>query len=96
MITVFAVAVAVVVAVLVRAYRQVDERFVGAWADAHALRLTPENRPMVGGYLRNARVLRTWGGLGGLLLAPIVLASLGFDLRSSVWIWVFLGYLVGA
>ncbi len=96
MITVFVVAFAVVVAVLVQAYGQVNERFVDTWALAHTLTLTDANRPMVHWYLRTARILRTWGALGGLFLVPVVLSSLGVRHQSSLWLSIFAGYLVGA
>jgi len=93
----FVIALAVILLAISRAYRDVGHhQFVDEWARAHALTLTPENRPMVGWYLRNARVLRTWGALGGLFLAPIALAALGFDPQGFSGIWVFLGYLTGA
>jgi len=96
MITVFFLVLAVALMAIVRAYGQVDRQFVDEWAQAHALTLTPENRPMVDWYLRTARVLRTWGALGGVFLAPLVLAALGLSAGSYFWIWIFLGYLAGA
>ena len=49
-------------------------------------------------YLRNARVLRTWGVLGGLVLPPLGVAALGFgrDGVSTNWSFLFVGHLVGA
>jgi hypothetical protein len=96
MIFAFLIALTVVLVALSRAYAKVDHKFVEQWAGAHSVTLTPESRPMVGWYLRTARVLRTWGTLGGLLLAPIVLSSLGFYSHAFWGIWVFLGYLAGA
>ncbi|MEA2973256.1 MAG: hypothetical protein QOG82_1714 [Actinomycetota bacterium] len=91
------IALAVILLALSRAHRDVGHhQFVDEWARAHALSLTPENRPMVGWYLRNARLLRTWGALGGLFVAPIGLSALGFDPVGFWGIWVFLGYLAGA
>jgi hypothetical protein len=93
----FTIALVIVLVALSRAYRDVGHhQFVDEWARAHALTLTPENRPMVGWYLRNARLLRTWGALGGLFVAPIGLSALGFDPEGMWGIWIFLGYLVGA
>ena len=57
-----------VLVVLSRAYGDVDDDFLVEWSRAHGLRLTPTNQPMVRWYLRNARVLRTWGALAGIFL----------------------------
>jgi hypothetical protein len=53
---------------------------------------------MVRWYLRNARVLRTWGALGGVFLPPLVALFLGADRASAGFgpVWIFVGYLVGA
>ena len=104
-----AVVLAVVVPlVLARAYAKVDEERLAAWAKAHGLELTAENRQAVARYLRRASVLRTWGALGGLLLpslAELVLSGrvqlLGFgtDGSSAPYagpIGAFIGYLIGA
>ena len=85
----------VVLIALSRAYSEVDDRFVRQWARAHGLELTPDNRPMVAWYLLTARVLRTWGVLGGLFLPPLVGAALGGG-ESPNLVWAFMGYLVGA
>ncbi|MEA2933042.1 MAG: hypothetical protein QOI56_1827, partial [Actinomycetota bacterium] len=66
MIIAFALCLAVVLVVLLRAHREVDHQFIGEWARAHGLTLTAENRPMVDRYLKTARLLRTWGALAGL------------------------------
>ncbi len=87
------------VVALARAYGEIDEDFVHDWADAHALTLTSANRPLVWWYLRNARVLRTWGVLAALLLPALVMAALGVDTGESVdatWAFVFGGHFVGA
>lgn len=90
----------VVVAVaLIRAYREVDEDFVHEWADAHALTLTTANRPLVWWYLRNARVLRTWGVLAALVLPQLAVFALGYqagDGLDSWWVVIFAGHLAGA
>ena len=89
--------VVVVAVVLARAYGEVDDEFLAEWSAAHGLTLTPRNRPMVRWYLRNARVLRTWGALAGIFVPPLVVFT--FGLRARVpqdWTWVFVGYLVGA
>lgn len=96
MISMFLICLTVVLLALLRANRAVDDNFVDVWAQAHALTLTPENRPMVSWYLRTARLLRTWGGLGGLFLPPLALAALGFDAGGVFPMWIFLGYLAGA
>ncbi|MEA2828526.1 MAG: hypothetical protein QOG43_2965 [Actinomycetota bacterium] len=96
MIFAFLICLAVVLGALLRAHREVDHQFIGEWAGAHGLTLTAENRPMVGWYLRTARLLRTWGALSGLFLAPIVLSSFGFYSHAFWGIWIFLGYLAGA
>lgn len=78
-----------------RAYSEVDDGFVRQWARSHGLDLTPGNRPMVAWYLFTARVLRTWGVLGGLFLPPVVGAALGGSAQANP-LWAFVGYLVGA
>ncbi len=91
----FVVPLAIVLFALRRAYSEVDDGFVRQWARAHALDLTPGNRPMVAWYLLTARVLRTWGVLGGLFLPPLVGAAFG-GRGSASPVWAFVGYLVGA
>ncbi len=100
-------AVAVPVA-LVRAYAKVSDELLAEWARAHAVELTPENRPVVARYLRSGRVLRTWGVVGGLLLPSIVelvvsgriqLLGFGTDGTSAPYagpMGAFVGYLLGA
>lgn len=63
---------------------------------------------MVAGYLRRARILRTWGALGGLLLPSLVelaasgrvqLLGFGTDGEAAPYagpIGAFIGYLLGA
>ena len=91
---------------LLRAYRS-DGSLVERWADEHGLALTPENRPLVARYLRNARVLRTWGGIAGALLPSLIefawsgrVQVLGFGTDGENaplgFGTIFLGYLVGA
>ena len=78
-----------------RAYAELDEDFLQQWARAHGLRVTAANRPMVRWYLRNARVLRTWGALAGFFLP--VLAAGAFGVSGTLPpVWVFGGYLLGA
>jgi hypothetical protein len=77
------------------------------WAAAHGLALTPENRPMVARYLRNARVMRTWGGIAGAILPSLIefavngrVVVLGFGTDGETaplgFGTIFIGYLVGA
>jgi hypothetical protein len=91
---------------LLRAYRA-DDRVVAEWARSHDLTLTAENRPMVAWYLRTARILRTWGAIGGLVVPTFValawsdrLKVAGVDSAGGISSgdvgWVFVGYLVGA
>jgi hypothetical protein len=73
----FPLAIALVLAVVVplalaRAYAKVTDELLAEWAHAHDVELTTENRPMVARYLHRARVLRTWGVLGGLFLPSLV------------------------
>ena len=105
---VFAAAVlAVMVAVLARAYAPLTDGAVREWAGAHGLRLTVENRDLVHRHLRSARILRTWGGLAGVVVPSIVelawhgrLTLLGFgadgEHNPGGIGWVFAGYLAGA
>jgi hypothetical protein len=102
------VLIVVIPLVLVRAYTTIDEEVLGEWGRARGLELTPDNRPMVGAYLRSARVLRTWGALTGVLLPSLVelalrgrVQILGFGTDGSANpysgpMWVFIGYLLGA
>ena len=91
---------------LFRAYRR-DEASVERWASEHGLEITTENRPLVAGYLRNARVLRTWGAVAGAILPSLVelawsgrVQVLGFgtdgDSAPLGFGTIFVGYLVGA
>jgi len=106
---VIALVLAVVVpVVLARAYAKVNDTLLAQWGQAHGVELSPENRPLVASYLRSARVLRTWGVVGGLLLPSLVEVALsgrvqllGFGTDGSAApyagpIGAFLGYLVGA
>jgi hypothetical protein len=106
---VLALALAVIVpVVLARAYAKVDDKLLAEWAGAHGLELTPENRPTVARYLRRARVLRTWGALGGLFIPSLVEFALsgrvqvlgfGTDGSSAPYagpIGAYVGYLFGA
>jgi hypothetical protein len=99
------VAVAVPLAVA-RAHRLVDPGLVVEWAEAHHLGLTPANRPMVSWYLRTARILRTWGAVGGIVLPALFalawsghLEVLGYDTAGGAnpgdVSWIFVGYLIG-
>jgi hypothetical protein len=102
------VLVVVVPVVVLRAYARIDDEVLTSWGRARGVELTPENRSMVGTYLRRARVLRTWGAVAGALLPTLVeLAShgrvqvLGFGTDGSAApysgpVWIFIGYLVGA
>ena len=106
---VIAVALAFIVpVVLFRAHAKFEGERLTEWARAHSLELTPENRPMVARYLRRARVLRTWGALGGLFLPSLVelavsgrVQVLGFGTDDTAApyagpIGAFIGYLLGA
>jgi len=78
------------------------------WAQARGLELTPDNRPVVAGYLHRARVLRVCGALLGVLLPTIVeliwhgdLVVLGFHSDGSAAPYAgpmeaYIGYLLGA
>ena len=102
-----AIVLAVVIPVrLYRAYRPRDAS-VERWADDHGLALTTANRPLVVGYLRNARVLRTWGAVVGAILPSLVelawsgrvqVLGFGADGESAPLGFgtILVGYLVGA
>lgn len=79
-----------------RAFRPLDAAFVREWADAHALVLTPTNRPLVEYYLATARKLRTLGAVAGILLPPLFTWSLGLDNPRVSGFWALPGYLIGA
>ena len=95
--TVGTVAVVLVIAGLVPLHRAggVDE-----WALDRGLRLTDASRPMVGYYLRTARMLRFVGAVAGLVL-PSLAAMAWNGHRDSVSTlsgvaWAYAGYLVGS
>jgi hypothetical protein len=100
--------VGVVLLVLVRAHGRVDDHRLAEWAQARGLALTPENRALVARYVRTARVLRTWGAVGGAFLPSVVELALtgrvqilgfGTDGSSAPYagpIGAYVGYLVGA
>lgn len=82
---------------LIRAYAELDEDFLAEWAGAHGLVITERNRPMVRWYLRNARVLRTWGALAGFFLPYLAALAFGASSAGSLNVVApFLGYLLGA
>lgn len=89
-----------------RAYRR-DDGLSERWAHDRGLALTPASRAMVTRYLRRARVLRTWGGVAGIVVPTLVsvvadgrLVVLGFgaDGNSAPLGFgaIFIGYLAGA
>jgi hypothetical protein len=91
---------------LVRAYRS-EPRLVERWARDHDVELTPETRPLVARYLRNARIHRTWGGVAGAVLPSVVeyvftgrvqVLGFGTDGTSAPLAFgsIFVGYLLGA
>jgi hypothetical protein len=94
------------VAALVRAYGPIGHDEVARWARARGLELTRENLPLVVGYLRRARRLRTSGVIAGLLTPTVVRAVLGEPIRVAgvgddgaapgELGAAFVGYLVGA
>jgi hypothetical protein len=102
-----AIVLAIVIPVqLFRAYRM-DDGLVERWARGAGLPLTPENRPLVARYLRNARVLRTWGAVAGVVVPSlgslvasgrVVVLGFGTDGESAPLAFgtIFVGYLIGA
>lgn len=87
----------VIVAIPVsRAFRPLDPAFVQEWADAHALTITPVNRPLVEHYLATARKLRTLGAVAGLFLAPLLVWAVGAEGGRANLFWILPGYLLGA
>jgi hypothetical protein len=89
---------ALVVSWVVRnAHVAVDGGYVEDWAQAHALELTPRNRPMVHWYLHTARLLRTLGALAGFFLPPLLGSAFGSQaLKDASFPLVFVGYFAGA
>ncbi|MDX6720464.1 MAG: hypothetical protein QOJ63_2718 [Solirubrobacteraceae bacterium] len=99
---------AVALVALARAYAGVGDKLLDDWARARGVELTAESRPMVAWYLRTARVLRTWGAIGGAVLPSLV--ELAWDGRTQVLgfgtdgsaapyagpMGAYIGYLVGA
>lgn len=93
---------------LARAYAGVGDKLLEEWARARGVKLTAENRPMVTWYLRTARILRTWGAVGGAVLPSLV--ELAWDGRTQILgfgtdgsaapfagpMGAYIGYLVGA
>lgn len=97
----------IVPVVLVRACAPVGEPLLMSWARAHGVELSAANRSLVGDYLRRARVLRSFGAVGGLLLPTFVdlavsgrFQVMGFASDRSAPLQgpmtIFVGYLVGA
>src|SRR3954467_13771611 len=89
---------------LAKAYR-FDDGIVDRWASDHALELTPESRPMAGGYRRRARLLRTGGAVAGAILPSVIefaatgrvqVLGFGTDGHSAPLGFgtIFVGYLV--
>jgi hypothetical protein len=102
-----AAVLAVAIAALARAHAPVTDAALEAWAGAHALRLTAENRDLVRRHLHSARILRTWCGVAGVVLPVLVelawhgrLTLLGFgsdgEHDPGAIGWIFVGYLAGA
>ena len=82
---------------LAHASRGVDEAFVAEWAGAHGLTVTTGNRTMLAWSLHNARMLRTWGVLGGMWLPVAIAKAAGAEADDALWwAYVFTGHLVGA
>src|SRR4051794_16060417 len=90
---------------LVRAYRP-DAAFTGRWMRERGLDPAGESRATVARYLREVRVLRTWGGVAGALVPTVVelawhgrLTVLGFgtdgDNAPLAFGAIFAGYLAG-
>jgi hypothetical protein len=89
-----------------RAYRP-DPAGDARWAEDRGLEPTAESRALVTRYLRSARVLRTWGGVAGVVLPTLItlvgsgrVVVLGFgadgDSAPLAFGWIFVGYVVGA
>jgi hypothetical protein len=105
---VVAIVMAVTIPVcLVRAYRRSDGKGVERWARDHDVELTPETRPLVARYLRNARIHRTWGAAAGAVLPSLIeyaasgrvqVLGFGTDGTSAPLAFgtIFVGYLLGA
>src|SRR4051795_11915012 len=103
---VLAVILAVAIPVqLVRAYRP-DAAFTGRWMRERGRDPAGRSRETVARYLRQVRILRTWGGVAGALVPTLVelvwhgrVAVLGFgtDGRSAPLAFgaIFAGYLAG-
>jgi hypothetical protein len=103
-----ALVLAVVGFFVARAHARVDDKRLAEWARARGLGLTAENRPIVARYIRSARVLRTWGAVGGAFLPSVIELALtgrvqilgfGTDGSSAPYagpIGAYVGYLVGA
>jgi len=103
----FLVAAVVIVVILARAHAPVSDERLERWADAHGLRLTGENRDLVRRHLRGAGILRTWGGVAGVVVPVLVelawhgrVTLLGFgadgEHNPGTIGWIFAGYLAGA
>lgn len=75
-----------------------DPREVVAWARGYDLQLTERNQAMITYYVRLAITLRVIGGVGGLILGALFDDATGLDTSSGVgfWIWILLGWLIGA
>ena len=94
----FPVAVLLVAAAVVTLFLQTKKHETAArtWARTHALKVTPETRPIVTSYLRNSRDLRWAGAIGALFIAAAVTAGTGLDLHVLGVAWILGGYVMGA
>jgi len=73
---------------------------VEAWSRGRGLGLTSANRPVVGYYLRTARLLRLIGAMAGTVLPGLVMLAYQGEKSAlgtfSGVAWAYVGYLVGS
>lgn len=96
------------IAVLIWAAKRPSEAEVRGWADARDVPVTNRNAGLLSDFLRRTRLLRTIGGVGGLLLSQAPAALYGAMPDSPILRWLVdspianalvmlvIGYLVGA
>ena len=100
------VAAVLAAAALSRAYAPLTVEHADRWTGARGVDLTEENWPAIRRYLQRARIFRTWGAIGGLVVPTLIgpmfggawqVAGVGTHAVNPAELGlVFFGYLGGA
>lgn len=65
------------------------------WAGAHGVTVNTRNSDFVVAYVFEGHRLRLVCGIGGFVAAAALSAGTGIDLKTSGWVWLLSGYLLG-